>query len=929
MADISRTALFGKLNSLAYKSVESATVFCKMRGNPYVEVVHWLHMILQLQDSDLHRIVKHYELNPSRLASEMTSFLDSLPRGATSISDFSPHLEEAVERAWVYSTLLFGESQVRTGHMTIAMLKTQSLKSVLPGISAEFRKIKAEDLSDHFASVVKGSPEEALAARDGFRVGGGVAPGEASGAVAPAAMGKQEALSQFSTDLTETARKGELDPILGRDEEIRQIIDILMRRRQNNPILTGEAGVGKTAVVEGFAQRIVSGDIPPPLRDVTVRTLDLGLLQAGASMKGEFENRLRQVIEEVQASPQPIILFIDEAHTLIGAGGAAGSGDAANLLKPALARGTLRTIAATTWAEYKKFFEKDAALTRRFQVVKIDEPSEEKAIVMMRGLAGVSEKHHRVQILDEALVAAVQLSHRYIPARQLPDKAVSLLDTACARVAVSLHATPPEVEACRRRIDALKREKDILTREKSVGMVRDERLGQIKEQLSGETEDLDQLEADWHRERQMVDKILELRNRLRTATAEPIDESLTKSDTSQKIVDADAADDIRTGAHTDAQAPTDSSDGSLTPEEREDMLTELKERMETLNEIQGETPLILPSVDEQAVASVVADWTGVPVGRMVKNEIEAIMNLADTLEERVIGQRHALEAIAMRMRTSRAKLENPSRPIGVFLFVGPSGVGKTESALALAEALYGGEQNVITINMSEFQEAHTVSTLKGAPPGYVGYGEGGVLTEAVRRRPYSIVLLDEVEKAHKDVHEVFFQVFDKGTMEDGEGRMIDFKNTIILLTSNEGTDLIMNMCKDPELMPDPEGIAKALREPLLRAFPAAFLGRLMVVPFYPLGDEVLRKIVQLQLSRVGKRIQENHRIPFTYDDEVVELIRSRCTEVESGARMVDAILSHTLLPEISGEILSRMMEGVEMDRIHVGVEDAGFRYSFS
>ena len=533
MAEISRTALFGKLNSLAYKSVESATVFCKMRGNPYVELLHWLHMVLQLQDSDLHHIVNHYDLNPSRLASDMTSSLDSLPRGATSISDFSPHLEDAVERAWVYSTLLFKESQVRTGHMVIALLKAPGLKAILPGISSEFSKIKVEDLSDKFASIVGGSPEDALAAQDGTQVGGGVAPGEASGAVAPAVMGKQEALAQFSVDLTETARKGSLDPILGRDDEIRQIVDILMRRRQNNPILTGEAGVGKTAVVEGFAQRIVSGDIPPPLRDVTVRTLDLGLLQAGASMKGEFENRLRQVIEEVQASPKPIILFIDEAHTLIGAGGAAGSGDAANLLKPALARGTLRTIAATTWAEYKKYFEKDAALTRRFQVVKIDEPSEEKAIIMMRGLAGVSEKHHRVQILDEALVASVKLSHRYIPARQLPDKSVSLLDTACARVAVSLHATPPAVEACRRRISALETENEILAREEAVGMARQERRREIDDQLAREVEALKQLEDGWQKEKDLVDQILEMRGNLRAGTGEPIDGKLADGDTSE------------------------------------------------------------------------------------------------------------------------------------------------------------------------------------------------------------------------------------------------------------------------------------------------------------------------------------------------------------------------------------------------------------
>ncbi|MCK5879415.1 MAG: AAA family ATPase, partial [Holophagae bacterium] len=631
MAEINRTSLFGKLNSLAYKSMESATVFCKMRGNPYVEFMHFLNMVLQLQDSDLHHIVKHYDLNPSRLASDMTSSLDSLPRGATSLSDFSPHLEEAVERAWVYSSLLFGKSQVRTGHMVIALLKAAGLKAVLPSISSEFAKIKVEDLSDNFASIVGGSPEDALSAQDGTQVGGGVVPGEASGAVAPAVMGKQEALAQFSVDLTQTARKGLLDPILGRDDEIRQIVDILMRRRQNNPILTGEAGVGKTAVVEGFAQRIVSGNIPPPLQDVSVRTLDLGLLQAGASMKGEFENRLRQVIEEVQASPKPIILFIDEAHTLIGAGGAAGSGDAANLLKPALARGTLRTIAATTWAEYKKFFEKDAALTRRFQVVKIEEPSEDKAIMMMRGLAGVSEKHHRVQILDEALVAAVQLSHRYIPARQLPDKAVSLLDTACARVAVSLHATPAAVEACRGRVCALETENEILAREEAVGMEHPQRRREIQEQLTQEVETLKQLEGDWQKEKNLVDKVLELRGTLRAGTGQSIDEELAEADLSEET----------TGAAQEQGAPDveETAKGALTEKERESMMAELKQLMVQLSEVQGETPLILPSVDEQAVASVVADWTGVPVGRMVKNEIEAIMHLADTLEKRVIGQR--------------------------------------------------------------------------------------------------------------------------------------------------------------------------------------------------------------------------------------------------------------------------------------------------
>jgi type VI secretion system protein VasG len=911
MTEISRAALFGKLNSLGYRAIESATVFCKMRGNPYVELVHWLHQILQQQDSDLHRIVKYFNLDAARLAKDIVDALDRLPRGASSISDLSSHVEDAVERGWVFGTLMFGDSQVRTGHLIVGTMKTSTLRNALFAISREFGKIKTEALTEDFARIVAGSPEEALRANDGTAVGGGAAPGEASGAMAPAQMGKQEALKRFSVDLTEKARKGEIDPIVGRDEEIRQIVDILMRRRQNNPILTGEAGVGKTAVVEGFALRIAAGDVPPPLREVSLRTLDVGLLQAGASMKGEFENRLRQVIDEVQASPKPVILFIDEAHTLIGAGGAAGTGDAANLLKPALARGTLRTVAATTWAEYKKYFEKDPALTRRFQVIQVDEPSEEKAILMMRGMASTMEKHHRVQVMDEALEASVRLSHRYIPARQLPDKSVSLLDTACARVAISQHAVPAEVDDSRRRISALETELQIIGREKTVGVDTAQREAQANEKLATERERLKGLEARWQEEKGLVDRILEMRAKLRGSAG-------TVEGTSSALEKAAAA----------PRAPEPAEAPPLTGLDRERMLAKLHEAQVRLAELQGEAPLILPSVDAQAVASVVQDWTGIPVGRMVKNEIETVLKLADTLSQRVIGQRHGLEMIVKRIQTSRAGLDNPNKPIGVFMLCGPSGVGKTETALALAEALYGGEQNVITINMSEFQEAHTVSTLKGSPPGYVGYGEGGILTEAVRRKPYSVVLLDEVEKAHPDVHEIFFQVFDKGQMEDGEGRLIDFKNTLILLTSNVGTDLIANMCKDPELMPDPEGLAKALREPLLKVFPSALLGRIVTIPYYPLSDEVLASIIRLQLGRIAKRVKATHKIPFTYDDEVVKLIAARCTEVESGGRMIDAILTNTVLPTISREFLTRTMEGRPVDRVHISVGDGDFRYGF-
>ena len=902
MTEISRVALFGKLNKLGYQAVESATVFCKMRGNPYVELVHWLHQILNGQDNDMLRIVKHYELDPGRIATEMTRALDALPRGASTISDLSDHLMDAMERGWVWGSLLYSSSQVRTGHLMLGMLKTPALRNILATISPELAKIKAEDLAENFHEITDGSPEDRLSPQDGSQTGGGATPGEASGAMSPAAMGKGEALEQFCTDLTEQARNGEIDPIVGRDEEIRQIVDILMRRRQNNPILTGEAGVGKTAVVEGFALRIARGDVPPALQDVRLLALDVGLLQAGASMKGEFENRLRQVIDEVQASPVPIVMFVDETHTLVGAGGAAGTGDAANLLKPALARGTLRTIGATTWAEYKKHIEKDPALTRRFQVVHVEEPDIPKAILMMRGIASMLENHHKVQVLDEGIEAAVTLSARYIPARQLPDKSVSLLDTACARVAVSQHAVPAAVDDSQRRIEALTTELEIIGRDESAGFDVTDRRAAVSAARDAEQERLNDLTARWDREKAAVEKILGLRAKLREGNA-PVDTPVV----------AEGEEGVTS---------------PLSEEDRVALFAELKQANKDLEDIQGDSPLILPIVDHQAVASVVGDWTGIPVGRMVKDEIATILNLEEHLAKRVIGQDHAMKMIAKRIQTSRAGLDNPSKPIGVFMLAGTSGVGKTETALALAEVLYGGEQNVITINMSEYQEAHTVSSLKGAPPGYVGYGEGGVLTEAVRRKPYSVVLLDEVEKAHPDVHEIFFQVFDKGVMEDGEGRVIDFKNTLILLTTNAGTDMIMDLCSDPDLMPEPEGIAKALREPLLKIFPPALLGRLVTIPYYPLSPDMIAQITRLQLGRIKKRVEQAHGVPFSYSDAVVDEIVNRCQELESGGRMIDAIVTNTMLPDISNEFLRRMMEGNPVEKVAIDVADKEFTYSF-
>ncbi|MEL6478869.1 MAG: type VI secretion system ATPase TssH, partial [Pseudomonadota bacterium] len=757
-------------------------------------------------------------------------------------------------------------------------------------------KIDLDDLGTRYAEICAGSGEDKEAV-----------PLQPSGAPAqPTGSTGEGALETYATDLTARAEEGKIDPIVGRDAEIRQMVDILMRRRQNNPILVGEAGVGKTAVVEGFALRLSQGDVPPMLKDVRLLSLDIGLLQAGASMKGEFENRLRSVIEGVQSSETPIILFIDEAHTLIGAGGAAGTGDAANLLKPALARGELRTVAATTWAEYKKHIEKDPALNRRFEAVKIEEPSEEKALLMMRGVASTLESHHQIQILDEALEAAVRLSNRYIPSRQLPDKSVALLDTACARISVSQHAVPAEVEDCRRRIEALEVEAGIIARELAMGLDAGDRQTSVAAALEAERAALADVEARWEAEKAQVTDILSLRAQLRG-------DGMAVDPTGSALESA---------ADADASAPLDDAS-------RAALAAELRAKTDALATLQGTAPLVLASADAQAVASVVGDWTGIPVSQMSADEIDTVLNLPQILSARVVGQDHAMEMIAKRIETSRAGLTAPEKPVGVFLLAGPSGVGKTETAIALAEALYGGEQNMITINMSEFQEAHTVSTLKGAPPGYVGYGEGGVLTEAVRRRPYSVVLLDEVEKAHSDVHEIFFQVFDKGRMEDGEGRSIDFKNTLILLTSNTGTDLIMKMCADPDFMPDSEGLAKALREPLLKVFPPALLGRLSVIPYFPLSDETLRLVTTLKLGSIVKRIRAAHGAELTYGDDVLDQICARCTEIESGGRMIDAILNNTLLPTVSREILTRMRDGAPPREIRISVQDGEFSYQMA
>ena len=881
---INLRALVARLNSTTKNAMEGAAGLCLARTHYDVEIEHLLAKLLEVDNSDVRRILRQFEISPEQVERELTRALDAFKNGNTRTPALSAHLPMWIERAWVFASVEYGEARIRSGHLLIALLADPDLRRLITPSAKTLVSINLESLQQGFHAITASSIE----ARDAMALSdGGVAP--AGLQTSEGTVGKPSAspnLDRFCINLTQRARNGELDPVLGRDAEIRLMIDVLTRRRQNNPILTGEPGVGKTAVVEGLAARIVAKDVPPVLHGVDVLALDLGLLQAGASVKGEFENRLKGVIDEVKRSPTPIIVFIDEAHTLIGAGGAAGQNDAANLLKPALARGEMRTIAATTWSEYKKYFEKDPALTRRFQVVKVDEPVDAQAVGMLRGVAQAMAAHHKVRILDEAVIDAVKLSSRYVVGRQLPDKAVSVLDTASAKIAIGQHSTPAAVEDAQRQLQAIATERVQLEREAAGGTDHSTRLQELAADDARITASLALLTEKWNKEKELV---------------AIINENL---DAIEKLA---------------PDAP-----------ERTEAATSLNGLRADLRTLQGDSPMVHAVVDRNAVAEVIAGWTGIPVGRMVADEIESVLKLDTLMGERVIGQPHALAAIAQRVRTSRANLEDPHKPKGVFLLVGTSGVGKTETAIALADILYGGERNMITINMSEYQEAHTVSSLKGSPPGYVGYGEGGVLTEAVRRKPYSVVLLDEIEKAHPDVLELFFQVFDKGVMEDGEGREIDFRNTIIILTSNAGTALIMQACSDGEALPSTETLLDLLRPELQDVFKPAFLGRCSVVPYYPLRDENLRRIVRLKLGKIGRRIKENHGARFDYDDALVDTVTARCTEVDSGARAIDNILNGTLLPEIAETVLARMSTGQGITTIQAGVADDGrFRYDIN
>ncbi len=878
-------ALVGKLNSTSRNVFEAAAGLCLTRTHYDIEIEHVLLKLLDTPACDFGFIARHFEVDTSRLAAELARSLDKLKTGNARTPAMSPSVLTMLREAWTLGSLEYEAAAVRTGYLVLALAEVPELARMIGPVSAELQKIKADVLHKDLASIVAQSAEEKQ------QVTAALPGASTAGEQKRVAGGKTPFLDQYTVNLTENARNGKIDPVLAREFEIRQVIDILTRRRQNNPILVGEAGVGKTAVVEGFALRVAQGDVPPPLRNVAVHGLDMALLQAGAGVKGEFENRLKSLVNEVKSSPTPIILFIDEAHTMIGAGGQAGQNDAANILKPALARGELRTLAATTWSEYKKYFEKDPALARRFQLVKVEEPSESQCQLMLRGIVPALEKHHNVRILDEGLAAAAKLSNRYLPDRQLPDKAVSVLDTACARLALGQSAVPPAIEDAMRTLDDLAVQARVLERESAVGADHSERLEKITADRTATEARLTSLRERWEAERKLVNEIRELRG---------------------KIEEQHAA------KATDGPGP----DGKAA------LRATLADLNGQLAALQGETPLVRVCVDEHIVGEVISGWTGIPVGKMVKDEIGTVLVLEKHLGQRVIGQDHALFAISQRIRTSRASLDDPGKPVGVFLLVGPSGVGKTETALALSDLLYGGEHNLITINMSEFQEAHTVSTLKGSPPGYVGYGEGGVLTEAVRRRPYSVVLLDEVEKAHPDVLELFFQVFDKGQMEDGEGRQIDFKNSIIILTSNAASDTLAKLCADPEGMPETEDLVQILKPQLNKIFKPAFLGRLVIIPYLPIRDEALKQIIMLKLGKIQRRLGETHKLALTYDASVVEEVARRCTEVESGARNVDNILTNTLLPDISRQLLGAFAEGARPGAIHVGIgEDGSFTYS--
>ena len=886
-------SLVGKVNLTARNALEGAAGLCLARTHYNIEIEHYLAKLIDCTNGDLRFIARSFQLNLPRFSTEIACSLERLKSGNARTPTFSPAVLTMLSGAWMVASIDRGADQIRSGFTILALARNEELWRLITAVSQEFGKILPDVLERDFATITSESCESSV---DTNR-------GELSHE-STSEPGRTPNLDRYTVNLTECARAGQLDPVLGRDREIRQVIDILMRRRQNNPILTGEAGVGKTAIVEGFASRVASGDVPPPLQNVSVRALDLALLQAGAGVKGEFETRLKGLMEEAKSSATPVILFIDEAHTMVGAGGTAGQNDAANLLKPALARGDLRTIAATTWSEYKTYFEKDAALARRFQVVKVEEPDEDRCKLMLRGIIPSLEEHHRVQILEEGVSAAVRLSHRYLAGRQLPDKAVSVLDTACARLALAQNGTPPSIEDVQRHLVNIETQRRILEREAATGSDHRERLTALTDEQKKDSARLTELQSRWEKERDLTLRIRELRARLGNRGGA-----------------TSLAGNHENGGTVAAKVSV--AEGET--------LSGLKAELRTLDSelasLQNGSPLVRVCVDEEIVSEVIAGWTGVPLGHMLADEMRTVLSLEGLLAKRVIGQPQALQIISRRIATSWAELRDPSRPAGVFLLVGPSGVGKTETALALSEILYGGERHLITINMSEFQEPHTVSTLKGSPPGYIGYGEGGLLTEAVRQRPYSVVLLDEFEKAHANVRRLFYQVFDKGALQDGEGREVDFRNTIIIMTTNACSGEILEGLRGGHSLP-PEQMVEMLKPGLNRVFEPALLGRVVVVPYRALGDDEMRRVAALKIERIKERIKQTHHVELVCDNDLADEVARRCGEIESGARGVDNILTNTLLPGISAHLLELMVDGRKATSIQVSV-NPGHAFAYS
>jgi type VI secretion system protein VasG len=845
-------SLVKRLDPLCRRALEGGVALAVARAHYEVTVEHVLRKLLDEPGSDVAAVLRHYDVHPPRLIAALDRVLEPMSTGNTGRPVFSPLLFAWLEDAFLFGAAELGGGAVRSGHLLVALLARPG-RTGIDEHTDELAKIPPDDLRRELATITAGTSEdEAPAGAPAHLPAGAHGPGE-------------EALARFTLDLTARATAGDIDPVLARDHEIRQLVDVLTRRRKNNPILIGEAGVGKTAVVEGFALRVAQSDVPEPLRGVRVLTLDLGLLQAGAGVKGEFESRLKQIIHDVKTARVPTILFIDEAHTLIGAGGSPGGSDAAQLLKPALARGEVRVIAATTFSEYKKYIEKDPALERRFQPITVAEPSVADAIVMLRGVKAKFEKHHRVRVLDEAVEAAVRLSDRYISGRLLPDKAVDLIDTACARVAVGQSAKPGRLDDLERRIASLTTAIEAMERDRDEALVeRPELLAKLESERTALQAERDALAATWATQRDAVSK-------------------------------------ARTLQEAPDRAP-------------------LRDAMASLSALHAEGALVHLHVDAAVVAQIVSDWTGIPVGNVVKDEVTRLLALEKDLERRVVGQREAIEALARRIRAAKASLAPPQQPIGVFLLVGPSGVGKTETGLALAELLFGGERFVVSVNMSEFMEKHTVSRLIGSPPGYVGYGEGGVLTEAVRHRPYSVVLLDEVEKAHPDVMNLFHQVFDKGVLADGEGRVVDFKNTVIVMTSNLGTEVIERTCAREDA-PSLRALVEAVRPTLMERFKPALLGRMTVVPYVPLSPDVLRTIVQMKLDRIAARLAAEHGVTLEVTDAARDAILARCDDPSSGARNIDHVLDDAVLPQLSEELLGYLADGSAPDRVTLDADE--------